>query len=214
MRKVIGALGLLVVAAIIAVGSGASFTAHSANPGNMVTAGAFSIANNHEGQALFAPQTNWDPGEEVLGYVNIGNSGTEAGNFTVKGIAEAGNDTEFSKNIQVQVTDYTTDPQGGGNATVRPGGMNFNGSLYNLVNGCTNSATAKMPDGTSPACEVTTTHNGTAWGLSNWATNETHYYRFRLINRAPDGNGNDPAVAAFFGKSAKFGIEWDAVSTA
>jgi hypothetical protein len=218
--RLVGAIGLLVVAAIVAVGSGANFTAHSANPGNMVTEGAFTINNDREGLALFAPQTNWDPTEEVSGQVKIGNSGTETGNFTVKGVTEAGNDDEFNKNVLVQIVDragsFTS-------STLTPNGISYTGSLYNFIHGCTLAVDG--PSGTAPktmpnnpgqsACDYSSsTYNGSAWDLHNWNSGDSHYYTFRLINEAKDGNGNDPAVAAMFNKTAKFGIEWDAVSTA
>lgn len=205
--RIIGALGLLVVAAIVAVGSGANFTAHSANPGNMVTEGAFSISNDREGLAVFSPVTNFDPGDTTSGDVSIGNqSGGEAGNFTVKGIAEAGNDDAFAAKTHLLVVDY----QDSARTTPRSaasGGFTFSGTVKDFYSG-----TCVTP------CNTTASYDGSAWGLGNWASGETHYYSVTVENQATGTNGslngNDPSVSQYFGKTTKFGIEWDAVSTA
>src|SRR4051794_11136452 len=54
-RRTVGALALGLAAAGVAVGSGADFSARSANPSNTFTAGSLSIDNSREGAAVFSP---------------------------------------------------------------------------------------------------------------------------------------------------------------
>lgn len=216
--RIIGAIGLLVVAAIVAVGSGANFTAHSANPGNMITEGTFSISNNHEGQALFDPQVNFDPGDQVAGQVTIGNSGNEGGDFTLRGVSEPGNDVAFNDKVRLDVYEYTNQGDalasaaalnGGNSADVLGQGLDstsyrFGGTLAEFIAGtCAGASSAQC----SPA-------PGARFNLSRWGAGNLHHYVFRVRNQAPGGDTSDPNVLAWQGKTAKFGIEWDAVSAA
>ena len=82
-RRTIGALAVVLAAVGITVGSGANFTAHSANPTNTFTAGTLSIGNTASSATLNAG-TNMKPGDTVNGTVDISNSGSIPGTFTLK----------------------------------------------------------------------------------------------------------------------------------
>ena len=85
-RRTLGALAVVLAAVGITVGSGANFTAEAANPANTFTAGTLSIDNSRgNGSAataiLSAP--NLKPGDTATGTVDIQNTGSLAGAFTL-----------------------------------------------------------------------------------------------------------------------------------
>lgn len=83
-RRTLGALGLGLCAVAVAVGSGADFSAEAANPANTFSAGSLSIDNSRADAAIFSP-TNMKPGAPAqTGTVDIRNSGSLAGDFTLK----------------------------------------------------------------------------------------------------------------------------------
>jgi spore coat-associated protein N len=78
-RRTVGALAVVLAAVGITVGSGADFTAHSANPSNTFTAGTLSIGNSTASAILSA--TNLKPGGTTSGTVDIENTGSLPGTF-------------------------------------------------------------------------------------------------------------------------------------
>jgi hypothetical protein len=80
-RRTVGALAVVLAAVGITVGSGANFTAHSANPSNTFTAGTLSIGNSQASAILSA--TNLKPGDSTPGTVDIQNTGSVPGTFTL-----------------------------------------------------------------------------------------------------------------------------------
>ena len=79
--RTIGALAVVLAAVGITVGSGANFTAHAANPSNTFTAGTLSIGSSSSSALFTAP--NMKPGENVNGTVDIANTGSVPGTFTL-----------------------------------------------------------------------------------------------------------------------------------
>jgi spore coat-associated protein N len=95
-------LAILVLAATALVASSASFTATSANPGNVFTAGALSIGNyqsdgttDNEGQPIVTTlaAANMKPTDSVDGTAVIENTGSVAGDFTLSGAINPGGGT-------------------------------------------------------------------------------------------------------------------------
>ena len=80
-RRTLGALAVVLAAGGITVGSGANFTAHAANPANTFTAGTLTIGSTAS-SALFNAQ-NLKPGDTVSGTVDIANTGSLPGTFTL-----------------------------------------------------------------------------------------------------------------------------------
>jgi spore coat-associated protein N len=80
-RRTIGALAVVLAAVGITVGSGANFTAHAANPSNTFTAGTLSIGSSASSALFNAP--NLKPGDTVPGTVDIANTGSVPGTFTL-----------------------------------------------------------------------------------------------------------------------------------
>lgn len=75
-------LALLAVAGATVMGSGAYFTASSANPANVFTAGVLSHSNSKSGSAILTA-SNMKPGDQVSGTVTIRNTGSLAGSFSL-----------------------------------------------------------------------------------------------------------------------------------
>jgi hypothetical protein len=80
-RRTIAALAVVLAAVGITVGSGANFTASAANPTNTFTAGTLGIGSSSS-SALFTA-TNLKPGDTVPGTVDIQNTGSLAGTFSL-----------------------------------------------------------------------------------------------------------------------------------
>ncbi len=81
-RKVLGAFAVLMLAAAIAVGSGANFNSTSANPSNVFSAGTVSHSNSKSSAAILTA-SNLVPGGSATGTVDIKNTGNVTGNFTL-----------------------------------------------------------------------------------------------------------------------------------
>ena len=80
-RRTVGALAVVLAAVGITVGSGANFTAQAANPSNTFTAGTLTIGSSAS-SALFNA-TNLKPGDTVTGTVDIQNTGSLPGTFSL-----------------------------------------------------------------------------------------------------------------------------------
>ena len=82
-KLALGALLTLLLAAGAVVGSGADFTASSANPANTFASGTLTIGNSKEGVAVLSA-SNLRPGEAAqTGTVDIENTGSLSGTFTL-----------------------------------------------------------------------------------------------------------------------------------
>jgi spore coat-associated protein N len=80
--KLVSALCVLSLAAMMAVASGANFTSTSANAGNIVTAGNLTQSNSRAPGAILNV-AGLKPGQSDTGVVDIGNTGDVAGVFTL-----------------------------------------------------------------------------------------------------------------------------------
>ena len=109
-RKLVGALFVLMLAAMMAVASGASFTSTSANPGNIVTAGTLSHSNSKADTMILNVQ-DLMPGHSADGTVTIGNTGDGDGEFTLTkdNLVDVPANPKFSSKLTL-VIDDVTDP--------------------------------------------------------------------------------------------------------
>src|ERR1700684_558564 len=89
-RKVLLAFGGLLIAAALAVGSGANFNSTSANPSNVFSAGTISQSNSKASAAVLTA-SNMVPGNTTTGTVNIQNTGNANGTFTLTHTAPVDN---------------------------------------------------------------------------------------------------------------------------
>jgi spore coat-associated protein N len=105
-RKVLVAMGALMVAAAVAVGSGANFNSTSANPSNVFTAGTISHSNSKTNAAILTA-SNIVPGNTATGTVDIKNTGSASGTFTLAHTVAL--DTPASPGLSKKLTLVVTD---------------------------------------------------------------------------------------------------------
>jgi hypothetical protein len=105
-RKVLVAFAGLLVAAAVAVGSGANFNSTSANPSNVFTAGTISHSNSKAGAAILTA-ANMVPGGTAAGTVDIKNTGSVNGTFTLAHTVAVDTPTSpgLSKKLTIVVQD-------------------------------------------------------------------------------------------------------------
>ena len=103
--KLVSALFVLSLAAMMAVASGASFTSTTANAGNIVTAGNLTHSNSKAPGAILNV-SGLKPGESQNGTVDITNTGDVDGVFTLSksGVVDSdlGNPLSAKLNLVVQ----------------------------------------------------------------------------------------------------------------
>lgn len=105
-RRAVGALAALLAAVAVTVGSGAAFTASSANPNNTFAAGTLSILNSKEGVAVLTA-SGMEPGDSATGTVDVENSGSLSGLFALakSDVVDSDGANPLSAKLAVVVTD-------------------------------------------------------------------------------------------------------------
>jgi spore coat-associated protein N len=105
-RKALGAMGVLLVAAAVAIGSGANFNSTSANPSNVFTAGTLSHSNSKTGAAILTAG-NMKPGDTTTGTVDIKNTGSIPGAFTLtkSNLVDTPTTPAFSSKLTLAIDD-------------------------------------------------------------------------------------------------------------
>jgi hypothetical protein len=81
-KRTLGVLVGVLAAVGVAVGSGANFTAQTANPSNTFSAGTLSMSNSLDGAAILTAG-NMKPGDTANGTVDIQNTGSLSGTFSL-----------------------------------------------------------------------------------------------------------------------------------
>ena len=106
-KLALGALLTLLLAAAAVVGSGADFTATSANPENTFSSGTLSIENSKEGTAILTATGMKPGGPAAVGIVDIKNKGSLAGTFTLSRATPVDSDSTnpLSGKLNITVTD-------------------------------------------------------------------------------------------------------------
>src|SRR3954451_9385484 len=109
-KRTLAGLTVALVAVGVAVGSGANFTATSANPSNTFASGTLSIDNANEGSAIFTPSNMRPGGPSQSGTVDIKNSGSLAGTFSLSrtNLTDSDSANPLSAKIDLVVTDCGT----------------------------------------------------------------------------------------------------------
>jgi hypothetical protein len=151
-QKLVGALFVLLLAAMMAVGSGASFTSTSANAGNVVAAGVMSIDDDKDGGAILDVD-DLVPGvaHAQTGSVTITNTGDADGVFTLSknNVVDEDGVNKLSEKVDLVITDATSGAQvySGKLASMgnRPAGTIARGGSH------TYDFTVTFPDGGKPA---------------------------------------------------------------
>lgn len=123
-RRSLLALVTALVAAVAAVGSGADFSSHSANPTNTFSSGTLVQSNSKAGVAVITG-SNLKPGDTRSGEVTIANTGSLAGTFK---LTESGASNGFgSGDMTLKIDDVsgqsTTNVYSGDIGKVPAGGI-------------------------------------------------------------------------------------------
>jgi hypothetical protein len=132
-KRRLGALGALLVAGSIAVGSGANFTSASANPSNTLSAGTLSQVNSKAGSAILtAPAMR--PGDSATGTVDIENSGSLSAVFRLSrsNIVDSDGANPMSAKLQLVVTDCGL-WSGGTAPTCASGSQVYSGTIASMA---------------------------------------------------------------------------------
>jgi hypothetical protein len=169
-KLALGALLTLLLAAAAVVGSGADFTATSANPSNTFASGTLSIANSKEGTAVLTASGLRPNGTAATGTVDIENTGSLSGAFTLSRTAPVDSNSSypFSGKLNVTVVDCGT----------------FTGST---APACGNPDDVVKYSGGSLAQMGTGGH--AIDGLGTYAAGEKHRYRFSVqLDGSADNN--------------------------
>jgi hypothetical protein len=103
-KLALGALLTLLLAAGAVVGSGADFTASSANPANTFAAGTLSIVNSKEGVAVLSASDLRPGGPSATGTVDIENDGSLSGAFTLSRTAPVDSDATYPLSGKLNAT--------------------------------------------------------------------------------------------------------------
>jgi spore coat-associated protein N len=103
-RRTIGGLATILASLGLAVGSGATFTSHTANPSNTFSSGSLIHTNDKNGFAIVTG-ANLKPGDVSTGLVKIKNTGTLKGNFK---LSETNDTNNFAAgNLKLKIEDVT-----------------------------------------------------------------------------------------------------------
>ena len=183
-KRTLGALAVLVAATGVVVGSGANFTASSANPSNSFATGSLSILNSKENAAILTA-SNMKPGDPATtGTVDIQNTGTLSGTFSLSRNAPVDNDgsNPLSGKLNLVVKDCGVWPDA---TTVEPCGDGDDTTIYG-------ASTATIAGMSSPVA------------LGTYAAGEKHRYEFSV---ALDSSAGD----AYQGDSSTVQFNWSAV---
>ena len=109
-RKLVGVLFILMLAAMMAVASGASFTSTSANVGNIVTAGTLEHTNTTDDpNHMILNVTDLMPDQEAQGTVTLKNTGDGEGLLTLKksNLWNSDSALPFSSKLDLTINDVT-----------------------------------------------------------------------------------------------------------
>ena len=109
-RKLVGALFILMMVAMMAVASGASFTSTSANVGNIVTAGTLEHSNvTGNGDHTILNVADLMPGHSDTGTVTLKNTGDGDGVLTVdkSNLVNSNPALPFSSKLMLKIQDVT-----------------------------------------------------------------------------------------------------------
>jgi spore coat-associated protein N len=174
-RMALGALLTLLLSAGAVVGSGADFTASSANPNNTFAAGTLEMVNSKDGIALFTAANMRPGGPAETGTVDIENDGDLSGTFTLTPSALQNSDlaNPMSGKLNVEVVDCGDFSSGTPTCGDGDDEVEYDGTLAGM---------------------------GTV-ALEDYASDEQHRYEFRVDLDGTAGNeyqGDDTSVTFDF----------------
>jgi len=180
-QKMVGVLFALLLAAAMAVGSGANFTASSANPGNYVTAGKLTMSNSKAGAAIFQidPMRPGDPAQ--TGTVTVANTGNGPGATTL---------------TMANLTDTNTANPGSNLST------KLNLKIDEYSDAAMTTLVANRYDG------VVSAFPNAGVSVGTWSGGSTHYFKFSIT--WPDG-GVAGGENVFQGAKSQMDFNWSMI---
>jgi spore coat-associated protein N len=181
-RRTLGVLATALLAVGVAVGSGANFTAESANAGNLVSAGTLSVSGP---ATAILNATNLKPGDTSVSTADIQNTGSLAGTFKL--VASDIVDTVGDVAPKSKLSDTAT-------LTVKDCGL-FTGATPPSCTGATQKASGLLSTLTSV-------------GLGSFAAGARH--RYEMTVTFPDGGAG--ADNGYQGASLTAALTFSAVS--
>jgi hypothetical protein len=191
-KRTLGVLALVLVAVGVAVGSGADFSASSANPSNTFTAGTLTMSNSSNNAAILSvgASPGWKPGDSTSGTVDIKNTGSLSGTFSLSRSA-------------LSDTNPNDSPSGPSPAPADP----QSAKIDLVIHDC-----GTFVGVTPPSCSTggTDVYTGTLAALSSsqalgtYAANEQHRYKFTATFNSSAGN-------VYQGANSTATFTWNAV---
>jgi hypothetical protein len=182
-KRTLGALAIALLAAGVAVGSGADFSSRTANPANTFTAGTLVMDNSKDAAAIFSPSNMKPGGAPQTGTVDIENKGSLEAAFTLlrdqldSTDSGATNPTAFATKVNLVVTDCGE----------------YDGATAPT---CGDAGDTEVYGGTLAAMDG-------AQGLGDYAAGEKHRYQFAAGLDSTAGN-------EYQGDSSSVRFVWDA----
>ena len=183
-RRTLAALATVLAATGLTVASGANFTATSANPANTFATGSLTMSNDKAGAAVLSA-AGMRPGDAAtVGTVDIANTGTLSGAFTLTrgAVDDSDGANPLSGKLRIVVRDCGA----------------FSGST---APACGSGAGTLVYDGT--LAEMGTAGHTIA-ALGTYSGGDKHRFRFEAGLDASAGN-------AYQGDSSSVTFSWDAV---
>lgn len=192
-KRTLGSLAALMVAGALVAGSGAVFATQTANPGNAFATGILSQSNSDSAAILTGTQII--PGQTKTGIVDIMNTGTVQGVFSLSETALK-DDTS---------TDGSTDS--GTAKSTSP----LSGALQVVIDDCGIWTSSNTVAPTCPSTPDTTSsakvYNGTMAGLATaspvalktYAAGEKHTYKFFVTLPDNGTTGESPLASTSVG---------------
>jgi hypothetical protein len=160
-KRTLSVLALVLLAVGVAVGSGANFSAQSANPSNTFTAGTLTMSNSNDAAAILNA-SNWKPGDTSTGTVDIENTGSLAGTFSLSRTALSNSDGSNPLSDKIDLVVKDCGDFSGGTPTCDPGDpTKYSGTLSAMTSSST---------------------------LGTYAANEKHRYQFAATFNSSAGN--------------------------
>jgi hypothetical protein len=184
-RLALGGLLTLLLAAGAVVGSGADFTASSANPANTFASGTLSMVNSKDGVAVLEASNMRPDDPATVGTVDIENDGSLTGDFTLTRATPVDSDGANPMSGKLNVTVVDCGEFAGATAPT-----------------CGNGDDVTIYDGGTLAQMGTAGHEIAP--LGNYAADEKHRYEFRI---ALDGSAGN----AYQGDSSSVQFDFNAV---
>jgi spore coat-associated protein N len=159
--RTLGVLAAVLAAIGVAIGSGATFSAQSANPSNTFASGTLTMSNSKDNQAVLTA-SNMKPGDSTTGTVDIQNTGSLSGTFSLSrtGLTNSDSVNKISTKLDLVVKDCG-DFSGGTPTCEGADPVKYNGTLDAM-----NSSIA----------------------LGTYAANEKHRYEFTATFNSSAGN--------------------------